>query len=465
MGLLHRSLTGALLVLVILLVRAVAVNRLPKAAFKALWAVAAARLLLPFSVASRFSLYNIAAKLAGSGPGKLWGDSGIGGSLIGAGAGSGLADGAAKPDGMFGGVSVTGAIYFLGVCVLACCFLFSYLSCWRKFRVSIPVRHKAAGDWLEKKSCGKAGFFALGRCRRKPEIRVSDRISSPLTYGILHPVILLPKRMDWEDERALGYILDHEYVHILHFDALNKVIFAVMLCVHWFNPLVWGMYFFANRDMELYCDETVVRMGGESAKESYALALLRVEELRRTPFSLHSCFGSNAMEERIVAIMKMKKNSILGFAFAAVLVAGTATLFATSALAQEEEKPEGSVPVGLCSWGIASPDSIPAGLDEANVATFVLTATPTPVPGEADGVDANDTAAHVSGAVSPMASDREDETDGNMTADEDGNVLHSGYDGEWNPYDGTDVNSEADYYLKTDTNGESAQADDVPANE
>ncbi|MDE7209950.1 MAG: M56 family metallopeptidase [Lachnospiraceae bacterium] len=270
MGLLHRSLTGALLVLVILLVRAVAVNRLPKAAFKALWAVAAARLLLPFSVASRFSLYNIAAKLAGSGPvdelhrtGQMpagW-----------------LADGAAKPDGMFGGVSVTGAIYFLGVCVLACCFLFSYLSCWRKFRVSIPVRHKAAEDWLEKKSCGKAGFFALGRCRRKPEIRVSDRISSPLTYGILRPVILLPKRMDWEDERALGYILDHEYVHILHFDALNKVIFAVMLCVHWFNPLVWGMYFFANRDMELYCDETVVRMGGESAKESYALALLRVE--------------------------------------------------------------------------------------------------------------------------------------------------------------------------------------------
>ncbi len=442
MGLLHRSLTGALLVLVILLVRAVAVNRLPKAAFKALWAVAAARLLLPFSVASRFSLYNIAAKLAGSGPGKLWGDSGIGGSLIGAGAGSEPVDELhmAKPDGMFGGVSVTGAIYFLGVCALACCFLFSYLSCWRKFRVSIPVQHKAAEDWLEKRSCKKAGVFALGRCRRKPEIRVSDRISSPLTYGILRPVILLPKRMDWEDERALGYILDHEYVHILHFDALDKVIFAVMLCVHWFNPLVWGMYFFANRDMELYCDEIVVRMGGESAKESYALALLRVEELRRTPFSLHSCFGSNAMEERIVAIMKMRKNSILGFAFAAVLVAGTATLFATSALAQEEEKPEGSVPVGLCSWGIEPLDSMPAELNEANGATFVLTATPTPVPGESDGVDANDTAAHVSGTVSSLASDRDEETDG-------------------------DVNSETDYYLKTDTNGEGAQAEDVPANE
>ena len=94
-------------------------------------------------------------------------------------------------------------------------------------------------------------------------------ISSPLTYGILHPVILLPKKLDRNDQAALKYVLTHEYVHIRRFDAITKILFAAVLCIHWFNPLVWVMYVLANRDIELSCDAWVIRMMGE--KKSFLL--------------------------------------------------------------------------------------------------------------------------------------------------------------------------------------------------
>lgn len=380
MGLLHRSMAGAVLILAVVAVRALALNRLPKAAFKALWAVAVARLLLPFSIPSRFSLYNLVARLAAGAQQEPAGSRGLGAGLGSAGALSGslgngsmpagtMTESLAKRSGAL--VSAPEVCYLLGVCLVAVCFLASYISCRKKFRVSLPVGREAVGAWLKGK-------------RRRPRVRVLDQISVPLTYGVVRPVILLPKKTDWEDERALGYILDHEYVHILHFDAFNKIILAVALCVHWFNPLVWVMYFLANRDMELYCDETVVRMGQGTARESYALALLRMEELKKAPFSLYSHFGGNAMEERIVAIMKIKKNSVVGIVFAAALVAGTATLFATSALAKDE----------------AGQGDNPSAKADGNPAAW-LAVTPTPLPGE-EGVTGNGTALDSGVLVTPL---------------------------------------------------------------
>ena len=84
----------------------------------------------------------------------------------------------------------------------------------------------------------------------------------------------------------------HEYNHILHFDALNKIILAVILCIHWFNPIVWVMYFLANRDMELYCDEAVVRKGKKETRESYALALLHSVSFSNLYFSLSFSVGA-----------------------------------------------------------------------------------------------------------------------------------------------------------------------------
>ena len=78
----------------------------------------------------------------------------------------------------------------------------------------------------------------------------------------------------------MAYVLEHELVHIRRLDALWKPLLALTACVHWFNPLAWAMYVLANRDMELRCDEAVIRRFGADSRSAYALALLSMEENR-----------------------------------------------------------------------------------------------------------------------------------------------------------------------------------------
>ena len=108
----------------------------------------------------------------------------------------------------------------------------------------------------------------------------AGRISSPLTFGVLRPVILVPKKTDWTDETALRYVLEHEFVHIQRFDVLSKLLLIAAVCVHRFNPLVWVMYVLANRDLELSCDETVLRRFGGDVRAAYARVLIRMEAAR-----------------------------------------------------------------------------------------------------------------------------------------------------------------------------------------
>ena len=114
----------------------------------------------------------------------------------------------------------------------------------------------------------------IWECLRAIRIRRSDRISAPLTYGILKPVILMPKETDWKNRQQLQYVFLHEYMHICRLDIVWKLIAALALCIHWFNPLVWIMYILFNRDIELSCDESVVRRFGETYKSAYARALV-----------------------------------------------------------------------------------------------------------------------------------------------------------------------------------------------
>ena len=162
-------------------------------------------------------------------------------------------------------------------------------------------------------------------------------VSSPLTYGVLRPVILLPERMERENEDALTYILTHEYIHIRRFDSVAKPVFAAVLCVHWFNPLAWVMYLLANRDLELSCDERVMDTLGGREKASYALTLINMEETRSRCFSLYNHFSKLAIEERIEAIMKYKKASVLALALAVALVVSATTAFAASAAPSSRE--------------------------------------------------------------------------------------------------------------------------------
>lgn len=202
-----------------------------------------------------------------------------------------------------------GSLWMTGSGIMAVVFAVSYLRSIREFRMSLPVENRFLLEWQGEHSR-----------RRNIEVRQFDRIHTPLTYGILRPVILLPKEALNQDEDTLRFILTHEYVHIRRFDCVTKLLMAAALCLHWCNPLVWAMYLLFNRDLELSCDETVLGLLGRSRRSDYALTLIAMEENRSNFGLLYSGFSRNAIEERIRAIMKTRKASVLTVAAAVVLV-------------------------------------------------------------------------------------------------------------------------------------------------
>lgn len=322
MSLFQMSVAGGVLILFIVVIRALAIHRLPKTTFLALWMIAALRLLLPFSIPLPFNIHiglDVFSDVVQELP-----SGNIGSPLPGESLPS-YDTGTAVPSPATEHISTFEILWLVGVLLLAIYFSISYFRSMRKFRMSIPDNTPYIQNWL-----------TAHQISRPLAVRSSDLISSPLTYGILHPVILLPKKLDRNDQVALKYVLTHEYVHIRRFDAITKILFAAVLCIHWFNPLVWVMYVLANRDIELSCDAWVIRMMGEKNCSSYALMLINLEERRNGITALYSHFGKNAISERIEAIMKFKKTSILACAFALVLVVGATTAFATSSGAWRE---------------------------------------------------------------------------------------------------------------------------------
>ena len=334
MSLLQMSFTGGILILAVIVIRALAINMLPKKAFNALWWISVVRLMIPFSIPSAFSVYSLMGSHA---PGN--GSQAIRVLPIGA---SGQA--ASMPDSITNAVSTWTVVWAAGVLVCAVFFNLAYWKCRKEFQTSIPVGNDFTENWLSVHQQG-----------RRISIRQSGRFSAPLTYGVLHPVILMPTSTKWENTDSLAYVLAHEYVHIRRFDSIRKLVLIVVLCVHWFNPLVWVMYILANRDIELSCDEAVVRFFGENTKAAYARALISMEETRSGLTPLCSSFSKNAIEERITAIMKIKKTTVFSLILAGFIVAGIATAFATSANAQQAE----SVGQGSGTEIVTKPDSIP----------------------------------------------------------------------------------------------------------
>ena len=317
MSLLQMSFEGAVMILAIIVIRALAVNLLPKKTFLALWGIVVARLLLPFSVPSAFSVYSLIGnhtpavpttkgpQVAGMLPTEIAGQ---------------MATVPGNISNAASSISVWVIVWAVGVLVCALVFAIAYWKCRQEFQTSLPIDNGFIQNWLK-----------THRLKRSISVRQSSRFSAPLTYGVFRPVILLPTSAEWEDTKVLRYVLTHEYVHIRRFDSITKLVLIAAPCVHWFNPLVWVMYILANRDIELSCDEAVVRLFGETTKAVYARVLISMEETWSGLNPLSNNFSKNAIEERITAIMKIKKSSILSLALALALVVCVTTAFATSA--------------------------------------------------------------------------------------------------------------------------------------
>lgn len=323
MTFLELSLSGGVFVLAIAAFRLLALRRLPKGTFVALWWLAAARLLLPLELASRFSIYTLLEAL---GPKAVPAAPDALPAPVFPAAPPVIAiptQPAAMPAPAPAPFPVWTALRLSVGLLLAAWFLIRYVRWRRRFRESLPVECPGLDTWFQ--------------LRRRVEVRVTDQIAAPLTYGLVRPVVLLPRTLDLTDEEALACVLAHERAHIRRLDGLLKLALTAALCLHWFNPAAWLLYALGNRDMELRCDEAAVLALGEDSRERYALALIRLAENKHVP--LCGFAHRNGMEERIKAIMSIKKKSLLACFIALALVLGITTAFATSAKPAEADEP------------------------------------------------------------------------------------------------------------------------------
>jgi beta-lactamase regulating signal transducer with metallopeptidase domain len=297
---LNMSITGAFAVAAICVAR-LPLKNTPKIISYCLWAVAGFRLAFPFSIEGVFSLIPFNARtiptdIAAQSIPRI--DSGI--PFVNA-----AVNGALTPPQTYTVVNVN------------------------PLRVWTAV---GAWAWLAGMAVmlvfGAACYIRLKR-RMDSAIRVeeslyeTDGIQSPFVLGVVKPKIYIPVGLS-EQERE--YIVLHERTHIRRRDHIIKFAAYFILCLHWFNPLAWAAFRLMGLDMEMSCDELVLKNLGGGIKRNYSMSLLSIAADRRVLRSAPLAFGENGVEKRVKNVLKSRHSSrvmvALAIAFVAVLGLG-----------------------------------------------------------------------------------------------------------------------------------------------
>lgn len=138
----------------------------------------------------------------------------------------------------------------------------------------------------------------------RENIYLADDIKSPFVIGFVKPKIYLPNLLNPNEQ---AYIIAHEQHHIRRFDHIIKALAFLALTIHWFNPLVWAAFILASRDMEMGCDEAVIRKFGPEVRADYAASLLTLATGRRIINGTPLAFGEGDPKGRIKNLANWKK--------------------------------------------------------------------------------------------------------------------------------------------------------------
>lgn len=191
----------------------------------------------------------------------------------------------------------------------------------------------ATAVWL----CGAAGLLlysliSLFQLQRRllgatplageRQVWLADHISSPFVLGLFRPRIFLPSDLPKEER---GYILFHERTHIRRLDPCFRALAWLAAVIHWFNPLVWLAFYLAGKDMEISCDEAVLRNIDRDIRADYSSTLLRLSTGKRLPIG-PLAFGDSRLQSRIKHVLHYKKPAlwVINLALITVLASGTA---------------------------------------------------------------------------------------------------------------------------------------------
>lgn len=286
--LLNMSLTASVVIVFVLLLRFL-LKKAPKIISYALWGLVLFRLLCPISLESGLSLFGLVhAPVTPSGtltssieyiPSDLVQTESPSAVLPAPGMEETAPQGVEQPAAHAAETPVVLAadIWVAGVLGMGLYGVISYLRLRRKLVTASPLREN---------------------------IYLADGISSPFVLGLLHPKIYLPSSLG---EQELPYIVLHEQHHIRRLDHLVKVLAFVALSLHWFNPLVWLAFVLAARDMEMSCDEAVIRKMGDGIRADYTASLLSLATGKHIITGIPLAFGQGDTKGRIRNLANRKK--------------------------------------------------------------------------------------------------------------------------------------------------------------
>lgn len=244
-------------------------KRAPKWVNVLLWGFVAARLICPVSIESALSLIPRADAISSAvltAPGQTAAAPVIGGAAA--------AGAAANP--LQTWIPILAWVWLAGVVVL---FLYTTVSTLR----------------LRRKVCEAV--------RLRGNIYQSEQVASPFVLGTFQPRIYLPYRMGSRDQQ---HVIAHEQAHLRRGDHLWKPLGFLLLTIHWFNPLMWLSYVLFCRDIELACDEKVIKELGFEQRADYMQALVSCSVSRRRIAACPLAFGEIGVKERVKSVMNYK---------------------------------------------------------------------------------------------------------------------------------------------------------------
>ncbi len=167
-------------------------------------------------------------------------------------------------------------------------------------------------------------YFRLRRSLRTAivwdkNIYESGNIKTAFVIGLLRAKIYIPAGLS-DDERS--YVIEHEKTHIRNADNIIKLLSFAALALHWFNPLMWIAFSLMSKDMEMKCDEAVVRSLGDKVRLPYGRTILALAQKNSLAVSLPPAFGESNTKQRVKNIMKNKKTTIISIVSALVVCSG-----------------------------------------------------------------------------------------------------------------------------------------------
>ena len=303
--LLNLSISASWLVLAVLVLRLIS-KRSPKWVNVLLWGIVALRLVLPFSIESALSLIPSAETVSPAvvqfapaptiTSGVEFIDNAVNPSLSESFAAAPLAS--VNP--LYVWTYLAGWVWLIGLGAMLLYALVSYLRLRRRVSVSLCVREN---------------------------IYLCDAISSPFILGVVKPRIYLPSGLD---EVQRQNVLSHERAHLARRDHWWKPLGFALLAVYWFNPVLWLAYALLCRDIELACDERVIRTMDESAVKTYSTVLLACSIPRKAVITCPLAFGEVGVKERVRNALHYKKPAFWIVVASAVVCIVVAVCFLTN---------------------------------------------------------------------------------------------------------------------------------------